>query len=45
MLKDLCLTNAKDEKMKWQNFNYLSTGGELPEDDDKKGWLELVKTI
>lgn len=45
LLKDLCLTDAKGERLPISAFNYLKTGGELPEKHDVDGWDELLRTV
>lgn len=42
MLKELFLVDAKGKRLGWKTFNYLATGGELPEEADRKEWALLV---
>lgn len=44
-LKPLYLTNDKNDRLKWEDFNYLKTGGDLPVDHDVEGWNEVLKTM
>jgi len=44
-LKPLFLTDAKGDRLPWESFNYLKTGGDLTPEHDIKGWVEILETI
>ena len=44
-LAELKLTGADGKALKWNQFNYLKTGGELPNEDAPKEFAEVINTM